>query len=52
MENKALIGDNTYVLTLQNGAGHEDIIEEFASLALTGCSTNSADGQEVKIIRV
>lgn len=29
MENKAIIGDNTYVLTLQNGAGHEDIIEEF-----------------------
>ena len=23
-----------------------------ASLTLTGCSTNSADGQEVKIIRV
>ena len=29
MENRAIIGDNTYVLTLQNGAGHEDIIEEF-----------------------
>ena len=29
MENKAIIGDDTYVLTLQNGAGHEDIIEEF-----------------------
>lgn len=24
----------------------------FASLALTGCSINSVDGQEVKIIRV
>lgn len=26
MENKGIIGDNTYVMTLQNGAGHEDII--------------------------
>ena len=29
MENKGIIGDNTYVMTLQNGAGHEDIISEF-----------------------
>ena len=29
MENKGIIGDNTYVMTLQNGAGHEDIILEF-----------------------
>lgn len=27
--NKNLIGENTYVLTLQNGSGHEDILSEF-----------------------
>ena len=27
--NKALIGENTYVMTLQNGSGHEDILGEF-----------------------
>lgn len=27
--NKGLIGPDTYVLTLQNGSGHEDILEEF-----------------------
>ncbi len=27
--NKKLISENTYVLTLQNGAGHEDILSEF-----------------------
>lgn len=27
--NKAIIGDQTYVMTLQNGGGHEDIISEF-----------------------
>ena len=27
--NKNLIGKNTYVLTLQNGSGHEDILSEF-----------------------
>lgn len=26
--NQGIIGDNTYVLTLQNGSGHEDIIAE------------------------
>lgn len=28
MENSHNIGGNTYVMTLQNGAGHEDIISE------------------------
>lgn len=31
-ENKALIGPNTYVMTLQNGSGHEDILKEFCPL--------------------
>ena len=29
--NKHLIGPNTYVLTLQNGSGHEDILSEFVA---------------------
>ncbi len=28
-ENRNVIGKNTYILTLQNGAGHETIIEQF-----------------------
>lgn len=27
--NKGIIGDNTYLMTLQNGSGHEDILSEF-----------------------
>ncbi len=27
--NKALIGPDTYVMTLQNGSGHEEVLEEF-----------------------
>lgn len=27
--NQSIIGQNTYVLTLQNGSGHEDILSEF-----------------------
>ena len=27
--NRGMIGENTYVLTLQNGSGHEDILGEF-----------------------
>ncbi len=30
--NKNLIGSDTYVLTLQNGSGHEDILGEFVDL--------------------
>ena len=29
--NKKIIADNTYVMTLQNGSGHEDILSEFVS---------------------
>jgi 2-dehydropantoate 2-reductase len=29
--NKSLIGENTYILTLQNGAGHEELLKEFVS---------------------
>ncbi|MBQ1310595.1 MAG: ketopantoate reductase family protein [Blautia sp.] len=30
--NRSLIGKNTYVLTLQNGSGHEDILKEFVPM--------------------
>ena len=30
--NRSMIGANTYVLTLQNGSGHEDILGEFVDL--------------------
>ncbi|QTL97149.1 2-dehydropantoate 2-reductase [Iocasia frigidifontis] len=30
-ENQHVLGKDTYILTLQNGAGHEDILEEFVS---------------------
>ena len=29
-DNKAIIGQNTVVMTLQNGAGHESVLQEFA----------------------
>jgi len=29
-ENRHIIGEHTYLMTLQNGAGHEDILSEFA----------------------
>lgn len=29
--NRSLIGDKTYILTLQNGSGHEDILREFVA---------------------
>lgn len=29
--NRVLIGENTYLMTLQNGAGHEDILNKFVS---------------------
>ena len=30
-ENRALIGKDTFLMTLQNGAGHEELLQEFAS---------------------
>ena len=31
-ENRGLIGPDTYVMTLQNGSGHEDVLSEFVEL--------------------
>ncbi len=43
-ENKNIIGDNTYVLTLQNGAGHEDIISEFVPMERIIIGTTEDNG--------
>ncbi len=42
--NKNLIGKNTYVLTLQNGAGHEDILSEFVARERTIIGTTQDNG--------
>lgn len=44
MENSHIIGDNTYVMTLQNGAGHEDIISEFVPLERIIIGTTNDNG--------
>lgn len=31
-ENRNLIGDSTYIMTLQNGSGHEDILKQFVPI--------------------
>lgn len=43
-ENKALIGPNTYVMTLQNGSGHEDILKEFCPLSHIVIGTTEDNG--------
>lgn len=44
MENSHIIGDNTYVMTLQNGAGHEDIISEFVPMERIIIGTTEDNG--------
>ena len=43
-ENSHIIGENTYVMTLQNGAGHENIISEFVPLERTIIGTTEEKG--------
>lgn len=43
-ENNSIIGENTYVMTLQNGAGHEDIISEFVSMERIIIGTTEDNG--------
>ena len=42
--NKALIGPDTYLMTLQNGSGHEDILQEFAPLKRIIIGTTNDNG--------
>ena len=44
MENSNIIGVNTYIMTLQNGAGHEDIISEFVSMERIIIGTTEDNG--------
>lgn len=44
LENSHIIGDNTYIMTLQNGAGHEDIISEFAPMERIIIGTTEDNG--------
>lgn len=44
MENSHNIGGNTYVMTLQNGAGHEDIISEFVPMERIIIGTTEDNG--------
>lgn len=44
MENSHIIGGNTYVMTLQNGAGHEDIISEFVPMERIIIGTTEDNG--------
>lgn len=43
-ENCNLIGNNTYLMTLQNGAGHEDILTKFAPLNKVIIGTTEDNG--------
>ncbi|MDO5388783.1 MAG: ketopantoate reductase family protein [Clostridia bacterium] len=43
-ENSHIIGDNTYVMTLQNGAGHEEIISEFVPMERIIIGTTEDNG--------
>jgi len=43
-ENSHIIGGNTYVMTLQNGAGHEDIISEFIPIERIIIGTTEDNG--------
>ncbi len=41
---KNIIGDNTYLLTLQNGSGHEDILQKFVPLSRVVIGTTQDNG--------
>ncbi len=43
-ENSHIIGDNTYVMTLQNGGGHEEIISEFVPMERIIIGTTEDNG--------
>lgn len=43
-QNRHLIGPDTYILTLQNGAGHEDVLLQFVDKAHTILGTTEDNG--------
>ena len=52
-QNKALIGPDTYLLTLQNGSGHEDIILEYTDKehVLIGTTQHNSAVADLGVIR-
>ncbi len=42
--NRGIIGSNTYLMTLQNGSGHEDILSEFAPIERIIIGTTEDNG--------
>ena len=42
--NRSLIGPNTYLMTLQNGSGHEDILSQFAPMERIIIGTTEDNG--------
>ena len=51
-QNRALLGNNTYILTLQNGSGHEDVLSQFTQgqRVLIGTTQHNADISEPGIL--
>ncbi len=47
-ENSHLIGENTFLMTLQNGSGHEDILNNFVPLEKIIIGTTSDNGAVLK----
>lgn len=43
-QNKGVIGSNTYVMTLQNGSGHEDLLSEVAPVERIIIGTTEGNG--------
>ncbi|WP_298836766.1 ketopantoate reductase family protein [Clostridium sp.] len=48
-ENKGIIDSNTYVMTLQNGAGHEDILSEVVPIERIIIGTTEDNGAIIKL---
>ena len=51
-ENRALLGAHTYVMTLQNGSGHEEILKEFVPLSRIIIGTTEDNGAVLTPARV
>jgi len=48
-ENKGIIGSNTYVMTLQNGSGHEDILSEVVPVERIIIGTTEDNGAIIEV---
>ena len=48
-QNKGIIGSNTYVMTLQNGSGHEDILSEVVPMERVIIGTTEDNGAIIEV---